>query len=137
MLFRSALFQLVLALCTQLPAKYQVKVDRAKFMDAFEARIDGDVYRPDSWDLGPDGDIHNPDPTHVQKRQEIREAALLDLYELHARPVPTARNVAPLRLRRQGPAPPTTVIKGSKARKRKATQMDDPSSSSEPVTKRA
>ena len=134
--FFRALFQLVLVLCAQLPTKYQVKVDRAKFMEAFEARIGDDVFRPDSWDLGPDGNIHNPDPTQVQKRQEIQEAALLDLYELHAKPVPTARNTAPLRLRRQGPAPTTTVIKGSKARKRKAAQLDGPSSASEPAPKR-
>ena len=124
--FFRALFQLVLALCMQLPAKYQVKVDRAKFMQAFEAEIDNEVYRPDSWELGPDGNTCNPDPAQVQRRRKIQEAALLDMYELHAKTIPTASNIAPYRVRMNGPAPQTTLpAKRSQAKKRKAAELED------------
>lgn len=81
--FVRALLLLVIMLLRQLPKKYDVHVDRDKFLSAFSAKDEGKPMTPTPWDLGPEGAVHQE-----PNAEAPREQACMRYKELYAHVAP-------------------------------------------------
>ena len=75
--------------CQQLPSRFQVQVNRDKFLDAFSMNHDGRSETAAAWVWGPDGPVRETEkPTFMQRMRRQLQLTHRAMYKFFARAMP-------------------------------------------------